>query len=225
MSEIVHPPQMRERIHPIAKRIPFPQMSFEELTVLADDVRANGLREPITIFEDLILDGLHRFMACGMGGIEPRYEQFGGDEKAALAFVVSKNLVRRHLNAEDKDKVIAGLLKAQPEMSDRAIAKIARVDHHKVGKVRKKEEDVGEIPHAKTRTDTKGRKQPARRASKASKAKTTLAVSKAKTQQPVTATKAKLPPGRLRQPLADCPICEGKGSLPPFKLRRRTDDR
>jgi hypothetical protein len=172
MSEIVHPPQMLERIHPIAKRIPFPQMSLEELTALADDIKANGgLRERITTFEDLILDGFHRFMACGMSGIEPRYEQFNGDEKAALAFVVSKNLVRRHLTAKDKHDAIEALIKACPEMSNRAIAKIVGADHHKIGKVRKKAEDVGKIPHAKTRIDTKGRKQPARRASKASKAK------------------------------------------------------
>jgi hypothetical protein len=94
-----------------------------------------------------------------------------------VAYVISMNIYRRHLTAEQKRDLIAKLIAAQPDKSDRQIAKQAKVDHHKVGKVRKQEEDVGKIPHVKKRTDTKGRKQPAR---KARKAKAKPAASKAK---------------------------------------------
>jgi hypothetical protein len=57
--------------------------------------------------------------------------------------------------------VIEALLKAKPERSDRATAKIALVDHKTVAAKREKLEAGGEIPHVETRTDTKGRQQPA----------------------------------------------------------------
>jgi len=84
-------------------------------------------------------------------------------ETDPYAFVISANIHRRHLDADDKRKVIADLLKAQPEKSDRQIGGMVKADHHKVGKVRKEEEDVGNIPHVETRTDTEGRRQPARK--------------------------------------------------------------
>jgi hypothetical protein len=81
------------------------------------------------------------------------------------AYVISANLHRRHLDAEQKRDLIAKLVKAQPEKSDRQIAETVKVDHKTVGAVRVEQEARGEIPHVETRTDTKGRKQPARKPS------------------------------------------------------------
>jgi hypothetical protein len=76
---------------------------------------------------------------------------------------LSLNVHRRHLRAEQKRELIAKMLKAKPESSDRSIAEPLRVDHKTVGTVRHDLEDRGEIPHHDKRTDTKGRKQPALR--------------------------------------------------------------
>jgi len=81
-------------------------------------------------------------------------------------FVISANIRRRHLSAEDKRDLIAKLLKARPGKSDRQIAVATKVDHKTVAKVRREEEGRGEIPHAETRTDTKGREQPAKKPEK-----------------------------------------------------------
>jgi hypothetical protein len=64
-------------------------------------------------------------------------------------FVISANIHRRHLTREQKGDVIATLVLQQPELSDRAIAKLAKVDHKTVGAVRAKTETAvnGEIPH------------------------------------------------------------------------------
>jgi hypothetical protein len=78
-------------------------------------------------------------------------------------FVISANIHRRHLTAEQKRELIAKLLKAKPEVSDRQIAKQVKVDHKTVATVRKGRELRGEIPHVEARTDTKGRKQPAKK--------------------------------------------------------------
>lgn len=78
------------------------------------------------------------------------------------SFVLSMNAHRRHLTQEQKRGLVAELLKAQPEKSNRQIAKQAKVDHKTVGAVREEQQARGEIPHVETRIDTLGRRQPAK---------------------------------------------------------------
>src|SRR5262249_16256518 len=77
------------------------------------------------------------------------------------AFVISANLKRRHLTADDRKRITEALLKARPERSDRATAKIAKVSDKTVAAVRRDLEGRAEIPHVGARTDTAGRQQPA----------------------------------------------------------------
>jgi hypothetical protein len=80
---------------------------------------------------------------------------------------ISANIHRRHLTAEQKRELIAKLLKAKPKpkpkQSNRQIAKQVKADDKTVAKVRKELEARSEISNVDTRTDTKGRKQPAER--------------------------------------------------------------
>ena len=62
------------QFHPIAAI--FPLMGEDELQALADDIRDNGLRNPILRFEGKILDGRNRLTACRLAGVEPRFEEF-----------------------------------------------------------------------------------------------------------------------------------------------------
>jgi len=82
------------------------------------------------------------------------------------AYVVSANVKRRHLSAKQKRELIAELLKARTEDSNRQIAEMAKVDDKTVGSVRRELEECAEIPHVKKHKDTKGRKQPARKRAK-----------------------------------------------------------
>jgi ParB-like chromosome segregation protein Spo0J len=86
--------------HPLANL--FPLMWEPALQELADDIRAHGLREPIILFDDKVLDGRNRERACAWAEVEPRYVQFDGDEAQALDLVVSRNLRRRHLSASQR---------------------------------------------------------------------------------------------------------------------------
>jgi len=88
--------------------------------------------------------------AIGRGTIDDPY-----------AYVVSANLHRRHLNSEQKRQLIADLLKANPEASDRQIAKQTNSSPSTVGAVRQEREASGDVSKLDTRTDSKGRKQPA----------------------------------------------------------------
>jgi hypothetical protein len=72
-----------------------------------------------------------------------------------------RNIRRRHLTAEQKRALIAKVIAMKPEASHRQIAKQVKADHKTVA--RAEAEDLGKLPHVETRTDTKGRKQPAKK--------------------------------------------------------------
>lgn len=63
---------------------------------LDDDVRANGLRHSIVLYQGRILDGRNRYAACLRVCIAPTFVEYDGDDP--LGFVISANLVRRELN-------------------------------------------------------------------------------------------------------------------------------
>jgi hypothetical protein len=163
--------------HPLADLIP--PMSAAEFDGLVADIRAHGLRELIVLYQEKILDGRHRYRACLAAGwteedvqtycVDVHDPDFGWTTRVetdddARSYVLSANLHRRHLTAEQRRDLVAKLIVAQPEASDRAIAAQARVDHHKVAKVRKAAEATGEISPVEKRKgkDGKTRKQPAR---------------------------------------------------------------
>lgn len=82
-------------VHPAADL--FPMMTDEELTALTEDIKNNGLIDPIILHEGQILDGRNRFRACEIAGVEPRFQRSELNGHSPLLYVVSKNLHRRHL--------------------------------------------------------------------------------------------------------------------------------
>jgi hypothetical protein len=94
-------------IHPAATL--FPLMDGAELEQLVADIRANGLREEIVLHEGLILDGRNRLRACELAGVKPRFIAWDG-VGSPLAFVLSRNLHRRHL-VESQRAIIAARAK------------------------------------------------------------------------------------------------------------------
>ena len=92
---------VKYNLHPLCKAIPEP--TAEEKRDLYDDIRKNGLKEPIVLYDGQILDGRSRAEACAHLGIEARYvewEQLCKDARRGgpAAYVYSKNITRRHLN-------------------------------------------------------------------------------------------------------------------------------
>lgn len=77
----------------------FPMLESAELQSLAEDIRINGLKTPILLFDGAILDGRNRYKACEIAGITPQFETFQGDKAAALSHVWSLNFQRRHLSS------------------------------------------------------------------------------------------------------------------------------
>lgn len=65
-----------------------------ELQKLAENIKAKGQLLPITSYEGKILDGRNRFKACEIAGVNPRIEEYTGDDP--LGLVASLNDHRRH---------------------------------------------------------------------------------------------------------------------------------
>jgi len=96
----------------------FPHCTDEELQLLVSDIRENGLLTPITLYEDKILDGRNRYLACQMLNIEPEYVEFDG--AAPLPFVISRNLCRRHLSESQRAMVAASIIELQRKDNGRS---------------------------------------------------------------------------------------------------------
>lgn len=88
---------MMLQAHPVADL--FPMMSDTEYADLLADVREHGLREAIWVHRDgRIIDGRNRHRACTEAGIAATCRTYEGDDGGLVAFVISLNLKRRHLN-------------------------------------------------------------------------------------------------------------------------------
>ena len=174
-------------VHPAAEL--FPLMGDDELRATAEDIEKNGLREPVTIWRESdkkpwqLLDGRNRLDALELLGrdipfvnnpcapVDLNSSPFAFTSSAIdpVAFVISKNIVRRHLNAEQKRELTAKLLKARPEKSNREIATLAHVDHKTVATIREQEEATGEIPQLEKTKGRDGRTRPTRHRTKPAK--------------------------------------------------------
>jgi hypothetical protein len=109
---------MTVAFHPYAEIFPlFREVEFAELIA---DVRQFGVREKIKLLDGQILDGRNRYRACLAVGLlnedddpvdHPNFfERFAHEiDGEPLAYVISRNLKRRHLN-DDQRRVIAAKL-------------------------------------------------------------------------------------------------------------------
>ncbi len=89
----------------------FPALEGAEFDALVADMREHGQCEPIVVHDGEILDGRNRYRACLVLGIDPVTANWNG-EGSPEAFVISKNIMRRHLTPSQRAMIAATLATA-----------------------------------------------------------------------------------------------------------------
>ncbi len=100
-------------VHPWAAM--FPMHSEDELSDLADDIKANGLRYPVVLGMTVtaegfpahlaVIDGRNRLAACKRAGVKPETITLNGEDQDA--YIASVNLKRRNMNKGQQAMLIA----------------------------------------------------------------------------------------------------------------------
>jgi len=140
----------------------FPLITGADFDALISDIREHGQLEAIVMYGTLVLDGRNRYRACIELGIAPTTVQW--DERGTPeAYVISKNVHRRHLDQAQRRDLIAALLKAGPQKSNRQIADALGVSPSTVITTRAKLEEKGMVSKLDTITGKDGVQQPARK--------------------------------------------------------------
>ena len=91
--------------HPLSNL--FPLMQGEAFEAFVNDIRINGQREPIVMHDGLILDGRNRWRACKQLGIAADTMPLEAGDP--LAYVISANLHRRHLDESQRGMIASKL--------------------------------------------------------------------------------------------------------------------
>jgi hypothetical protein len=147
----------------------------------------------------------HTVIEVVFGRSAPKeYREPGTDP---YAFVLSANIHRRHLTAEQKRELIAKLIKETPNKSDRQIANQTNVDHKTVGKTRSKLEATGEIPQLEKTvgSDGKSRSKSKRSAKPAAPPKSIIELDRGDYSK-VPATSAKPTSPARNDPIGGPPV-------------------
>jgi len=123
-------------IHPLAAV--FPMMHGQDFDDFKADIEANGLREPLVVHEDQVLDGRNRYRACRELGIDPTFVDWDG-KGSMLGFILSRNVQRRHMTEGQRVVTAARLAKlsrGRPAKNAqiRAISQDEAADLFKVGR-------------------------------------------------------------------------------------------
>ena len=135
-------PMSKYELHPVV--FEYPDFTPDERERMKADLKANGQRVPILLWQDQIVDGRHRDELLRELDIEPVFASplAGASEAEMRAFVASLNVHRRSrterlTNAEKEARVEAELRKDHTR-SNNAIAKATGVSDKTVAKIRKK---------------------------------------------------------------------------------------
>ena len=118
--------------HPLADI--FELIEGDEFTSLVEDIKEQGLLEPITLLDGKILDGRNRYRACLEAGEDPIFVAYGdksayenfpydvesfGDLDDPASYVMSRNIMRRHLNTSQRALLAVKLKKIFQEEAEK----------------------------------------------------------------------------------------------------------
>ena len=100
------PKTKRLQYHPAC--LLFPRLGKAELDELAADIKANGLRTPSSLPRPSV-GWRNRLAACKIAKVKPTFVQWDG-KGSPVEWVISENLIRRHLTSSQRAVVAHDLL-------------------------------------------------------------------------------------------------------------------
>jgi hypothetical protein len=109
--------------HPLSAA--FPAMSDSDFDSLVDDIKTHGQREAIIVFDGAVLDGWHRYQACKVAKVECATMPFPGGDP--VAFVLSRNLHRRHLTESQRAVAVVSASNWKPHGGGRKTGQVPHV--------------------------------------------------------------------------------------------------
>jgi hypothetical protein len=131
------------KVHPAADV--FPMMSDGELAKLGEDIKANGLRQPVIIWDDdhasgtLLLDGRNRLEAAERAGVDLDrcYDRLCLDDDPVAA-IIGLNIHRRHLTKQQQADLIVAAHRTAAEAEDkpRQVDEVSKGGRGKVNEVK-----------------------------------------------------------------------------------------
>ena len=122
----------------------FPLIAGEDYDQLVEDIRQNGLLEPIWVHDGQIIDGRNRWRACRDAGVAPTFRRWDG-AGSLVEFVMSLNMHRRHLTTGQK---AAAAARSLPMFEQEALKKKAAAGASAApGRPAEPKKDVADLPH------------------------------------------------------------------------------
>jgi len=102
--------------HPYGKVwSPYDLTGFQEI---AENIRQRGLDQEIVLYQGKVLEGWHRYLACLLNGIAPRFVEFKGADLEAAERVHASEL-RRHSTPDQRIAALNLLCQSCPELQQK----------------------------------------------------------------------------------------------------------
>ena len=79
-------------------------MSQPEYDELIASIEADSSNVVVMVYDGQVLDGWHRFTACRVAGVTPRFVEFDGDDPRG--HVIRENVLRRHLDKAQRAAIV-----------------------------------------------------------------------------------------------------------------------
>ncbi len=103
------------KVHKALKCIP--EATDDELAILTESIRANGVMVPICTWCGEIIDGRARYKIAKRLGIPCPAIGYDIDKHKVVSLVISLNLDRRGVTPAQREEAVKGLLKVQREIA------------------------------------------------------------------------------------------------------------
>lgn len=94
----------------------WPEVFGRDFAELVDDVRANGVREPIIMQGNIVLDGRARYLAAREALVEYSVQEYAGDDP--LRDIIAWNMAARKPHLVSRQMIAKALIKLVPDRAD-----------------------------------------------------------------------------------------------------------